>query len=77
MRRAIEAAGKMTYSSYLIHFPIQLAIVLLFYYVGRDVPYYSRMFVGLYFGTILSVAYVVYRFFERPAQTLIRHGCLR
>ena len=77
MRRVIEAAGNMTYSSYLMHFPIQLAIVLLFHYFGKSIPYYSDIFFGLYMAMILSIAYFVYRFIERPAQTLIRQQFLR
>jgi peptidoglycan/LPS O-acetylase OafA/YrhL len=68
----IEAAGNMTYSSYLIHFPLQLAIVMIFSALNTPIPLYNQMFFGLFFAVTLSASYLIYRYFELPAQNAIR-----
>jgi peptidoglycan/LPS O-acetylase OafA/YrhL len=72
MQSTIVAAGNMTYSSYLLHFPIQLAIVVCFAAAGRPVPLYSGALFAVYLLTTLLLSYVTFRFFEAPAQRLIR-----
>jgi peptidoglycan/LPS O-acetylase OafA/YrhL len=69
---AIEAAGNMTYSSYLLHFPIQLSIMIGFAIAGRPVPVYSGALLTVYLLTTLLLSYVTFRFFEAPAQRFIR-----
>ena len=70
----IAAAGNMTYSSYLLHFPLQLAIVLCFAAAGRPVPIYSGALFAVYLLTVLLLSYVTFRFFEAPAQDFIRNA---
>jgi peptidoglycan/LPS O-acetylase OafA/YrhL len=77
MQAMIVAAGNMTYSSYLLHFPIQLAIVLCFTLAGRPVPVYSGALFAVYLLTTLLLSYVTFRFFEAPAQRLIRSAFRR
>jgi peptidoglycan/LPS O-acetylase OafA/YrhL len=77
MQRAIVAAGNMTYSSYLLHFPIQLVIVLCFAAAGRPVPVYSGALFAVYLLTTLLLSYFTFRFFEAPAQRLIRSAFRR
>jgi len=72
VQRLVEAAGNMTYSSYLVHFPIQLAIVLYFSYTGEAIPYEQLRFFGGFFLVTLLASYFVFRFFEMPAQGYIR-----
>ena len=72
MQAMIVAAGNMTYSSYLLHFPIQLGIVLCFTLAKRPVPVYSGALFAVYLLTTLLLSYVTFRFFEAPAQRLIR-----
>lgn len=72
VQKVIEAAGNMTYSSYLIHFPIQLAIVLYFGHVREPIPYESPVFFVAFMGTVLVASYYIYRLFEMPAQRFIR-----
>ncbi len=71
-QRVIEAAGNMTYSSYLIHFPIQLMVVIMSSHMGWRIPHYSPWLLGGYLATTLAAAYLIYRFFEMPAQAFIR-----
>jgi peptidoglycan/LPS O-acetylase OafA/YrhL len=74
--RIIEAAGNMTYSSYLMHFPIQLAIALVYSFMNVPIPFYSRSFFMAYISFVLTVSYFVYRYFEAPAQSFIRRKLL-
>ena len=74
VQAAIVAAGNMTYSSYLLHFPLQLAIVLGFALAGRAVPIYSGALFAVYLLTTLLLSYITFRFFEAPAQNFIRNA---
>jgi hypothetical protein len=47
----------MTHSSYLLHFPIQLVIVLCFAAAGRPVPVYSGALFAVYLLTTLLLSY--------------------
>jgi peptidoglycan/LPS O-acetylase OafA/YrhL len=69
---AIVAAGNMTYSSYLLHFPIQLVIMLYFTLAGRAIPVYSGALLSVYVLTTLLLSYFTFRYFEAPAQSLLR-----
>lgn len=72
IQSAIVAAGNMTYSSYLLHFPIQLSVVLCFTIAGRPIPGYNGSMFAVYLLTTLLLAYVTFRYFEAPAQSFIR-----
>jgi peptidoglycan/LPS O-acetylase OafA/YrhL len=72
VQRIVEAAGNMTYSSYLIHFPIQLAIAILFSRAKQAIPYYNPAFFAGFMIATLVASYYIYRFFEMPAQAFIR-----
>ena len=74
VQKAIVAAGNMTYSSYLLHFPLQLVIVLCFALSGRAVPLYDASLFGVYLWTTLLLSYVAYRYFEAPAQSFLREA---
>jgi peptidoglycan/LPS O-acetylase OafA/YrhL len=69
----ISYVGNLTYSSYLIHFPIQLLFVLLADALGlhREL-FLSPIILVLFLVTTFCTALTVYRFFELPAQKLIR-----
>jgi peptidoglycan/LPS O-acetylase OafA/YrhL len=72
--RYIVALGNTTYSSYLIHFPIQLSIVLVLGYFGiasADVAQHP-LFLAAYMLLVFSLARVVYTAFEAPAQRVLR-----
>jgi peptidoglycan/LPS O-acetylase OafA/YrhL len=72
LQRTVAAAGNMTYSSYLLHFPIQLTIALICVSTGQDIPRYSVVFFAAFMLTTLVASYCTYRFFEMPAQNRIR-----
>src|SRR4051812_4330671 len=73
----LEAAGNMTYSCYLLHFPIQLSIALVFASMQRPIPYGSDLFWSGFILSTLIAAHLTYRWFEAPAQRLIRTTLLR
>jgi peptidoglycan/LPS O-acetylase OafA/YrhL len=77
LQKVVEAAGNMTYSSYLLHFPIQLMAVVAFAIIRAPIPLYDGTFFGLFIGTTLLASYLTYRYFEAPAQNLIRELMLR
>jgi len=74
-RAMIEAAGNMTYSSYLIHFPLQVTIAAAFASAGQAMPLASPIFLLSFVGITLVLAYLIFEFFEKPAQRLIRSRC--
>jgi peptidoglycan/LPS O-acetylase OafA/YrhL len=77
IQKAVEAAGNMTYSSYLLHFPIQLVIVTAFAVMGMQIPLYDVTFFAIYLATTLLASYLVYRHFEAPAQKFLRDYLLQ
>lgn len=72
LQAAIEDAGNLTYSSYLIHFPLQLVVAIFYTARGERIPYEAWPLFAGYMLVTLVLARVVYRGFELPAQNLIR-----
>lgn len=72
VEKTIEGAGNLTYSSYLLHFPIQILIALLCTYGGWSIPLYEPVFFIGFVGGTLFMAHLVYRYFEMPAQRTLR-----
>jgi len=66
--------GDISYSTYLLHFPMQLALVLIALRVGWQPAFFMQGWVLLAFYVVLiALGTVSYRFFERPLQNLLRH----
>jgi peptidoglycan/LPS O-acetylase OafA/YrhL len=65
--------GNATYSSYLLHFPIQLLLAILFDAMGwqRGIFYSPIAFIGFLVG-VIGLGLVVHRYFEMPAQSRVR-----
>jgi len=65
--------GDITYSSYLLHFPIQICIALL---VSHDLLrsnfYLNPIALVLFFALLVPLAYATFRGFERPIQNALR-----
>jgi peptidoglycan/LPS O-acetylase OafA/YrhL len=72
----LEAAGNITYSSYLLHFPIQLMIASAYAISGNPIPFYSDWFFGIFVTSTLTASYFTYRYYEAPAQALLRKHLL-
>lgn len=77
VQRWIEAAGNMTYSSYLLHFPIQIMIGLGFAIYGAPVPFYGAAFFVFFLAATFLASRLTYLYFEAPAQAMIRERLLR
>jgi peptidoglycan/LPS O-acetylase OafA/YrhL len=76
IQKNIEIAGNMTYSIYLIHFPLQLAIAVCFITIDQEIPYYSEIFFAGFIFATLFLSYFIYRLFELPVQQKIRKNWL-
>jgi peptidoglycan/LPS O-acetylase OafA/YrhL len=73
----LESAGNMTYSCYLLQFPTQLIIVLACTALQQPIPYRDHLFWTAYVLLTFTLAGLAYRYFEAPAQRLIRSALLR
>lgn len=73
VHKTIEVLGNMTYSSYLIHFPIQLLVALYFLNVEQNIPYNSQLFFIIFILITLFLSYFTYKYFELPVQNFIRN----
>jgi len=65
--------GNATYSSYLLHFPLQLVAVIFVdsYGLGRDVFREPAVFLG-FMGVTIALSLATYHWFEVPAQRWLR-----
>ena len=75
-QRLIQAAGNLTYSTYLIHFPMQLVIAIIALASGIALPVGEAWFLLAYLGVTIVLGRIVFVRFEAPMQTLIRAATL-
>lgn len=68
----LVAAGSVTYSSYLLHVPIQLATVNIASYAHLTIPIYSAGFFLAFLGGTLLLSFYCYQYYEMPAQSWLR-----
>jgi len=76
VRRGVEALGNLTYASYLLHFPIQLAVAIAFGWLARPIPFYSPLLLAGFIGVTFALSWLCYHRFERPAQDALRRRLL-
>jgi peptidoglycan/LPS O-acetylase OafA/YrhL len=71
--RRFAFLGNATYSSYLVHFPIQLGMVSVIDALGysRDI-FLNRIVFVAYIASVVAISLGVYQLFELPAQKWIR-----
>jgi peptidoglycan/LPS O-acetylase OafA/YrhL len=74
VRALLTGLGNLTYASYMLHFPMQLATMLILGELAVPVQplVYTDWFMLAYLGGVLAMAFVVFRWVERPAQALLR-----
>lgn len=71
--RRLAMIGNLSYSSYLLHFPLQLMLVLVMAELGVNRSFfYSAASMMLFFGMLIPLAWLSYRFFEAPMQQALR-----
>jgi peptidoglycan/LPS O-acetylase OafA/YrhL len=76
-QKPIQAAGNLTYSSYLLHFPLQLLVVIAATASGLALPLTNPLFLLAYIVGTLAVAALSYRAFEVPLQNWLRRRVLK
>ena len=74
IRALLTGLGNLTYASYMLHFPMQLAAMLILGDLAIPVGtmIYSNWFMLGYLGGVFAMAFIVFRWVERPAQTMLR-----
>lgn len=75
--KGIAFVGDVSYSSYLLHFPLQLILFLIGAYAGWSVQVYLRpaTFI-LFFLALVGASLLSFHFFERPMQSFLRKRIL-
>lgn len=72
LERPVQAAGNLTYSTYLCHFPLQLVVAIVAAASGVVIPARSPLVLVAYLAATMVVGRLVYLKFELPAQDAIR-----
>lgn len=74
--KKIAIIGDISYSTYLIHFPIQISVVIFALKYNYPINYYSPYLIISFFAVLILISIVSHFFFERPAQRLIRSALI-
>lgn len=70
--RGLAVAGNTTYSSYLLHFPLQMGFMLAAALTGWRIPREEPAFFLAYLGLSIALGVVAFRAFEMPMQNGLR-----
>ena len=69
--RMFIRVGELTYSIYLVHFPLQLLLVTFF--IKPDLELLSsKSFFILYLGLVILIGFLIYHIFEKPVNLFFR-----
>lgn len=73
LKKRLAILGDISYSLYLLHFPLQLSVAVIVSAIGvpLNIMYSSVAFI-LFFAVLIPLAYFCYHYFERPCQQWIR-----
>lgn len=73
--KIFSLVGDISYSSYLLHFPLQLTVALVVAILKIDSEvFYSSWFMALFFCALIFVSFASYRYFEIPMQRYLRRN---
>jgi len=70
--RSFAWLGDISYSTYLLHFPIQLIVMTAATFVAFEVPVGSGWSLAAWITVLIVAGLASYRYFEIPAQRAIR-----
>ena len=73
----VTVLGNATYSSYLLHFPLQLGVVMAFEAAGQTMDLSSNWFFSIYILGTVALSVLCYKRYERPAQNWLRRKFAR
>ena len=69
--RKISVIGDLTYSTYLLHFPLQLIIIGFIQHFDYNL-FLGKTFFIIFFIVLLLLSHITYKYFELPSQKYIR-----
>jgi len=72
LKKILSILGNLTYSSYLIHLPIQITICLIFINTGKTIPAGEKEFFLFYIILVLFVSYFSFKYYENPIRNYLR-----
>jgi peptidoglycan/LPS O-acetylase OafA/YrhL len=76
--RRFAILGDLSYSTYLLHFPLQLLFMLAAFGLGLPAVFFSSpLTMLLFFAVLIPVSLASHNFLERPAQSFLRSKLLR
>ncbi len=70
----IRPFGELSYSSYLIHFPLQVAFVVAATALGISINFFSPFILISFFAVLVTLSLLSFHFIEMPAQKLLRRA---
>lgn len=71
--KRLSIIGDISFSCYLIHFPLQLLFVLVTEKLNLpNSIYFSPVILFLFFAILISLSIVSYNYFEKPMQKILR-----
>ena len=67
--------GNLTYGSYLLHIPIQLFTILIFYKFELDAVIFTNYyFLIIYLLAIFYISHISYKFYENPIRIVLKNN---
>jgi peptidoglycan/LPS O-acetylase OafA/YrhL len=72
-KEKLDYLGRITYSSYLLHIPIMLTIVLFFYlFKIEEKIFLTNQFFLFYLSFVILISCLIFKFYENPLNKKIR-----
>ena len=76
--KRLHVVGDLSYALYLLHFPLQLAFILIANWLGVDRSvFYSITALICFFMVLWPLSYLSYFYFELPLQKYLRNALIK
>lgn len=76
--KSFSILGNISYSIYLLHFPLQLAFINFVHKAGLEINiFYRAQTFFLFFALLFLLSLISYRFIELPIQNILRHSLIK